>query len=263
MEFYSREIKHHYPKQVHLVDNPYLTTLTACLSQESCTQPHFNQLIKNIYRELFITIINNEWPRVPVTVPTRMTLAHPDQSLNSEVCDPKQKAVCVDVARAGMLPSQIFFDQLNEFIDPQNVRQDHFFASRITNSQNQVTHTELNTVKAGGPIDQALVFIPDPMGATGKSLSKIVQHYKENTQGKAKKFISAHLIVTPEFIRTVSVEHPDVILYAVRIDRGFSSPKALASAPGLHWDEERGLNDNHYIVPGAGGVGELINNSFV
>jgi hypothetical protein len=54
-----------------------------------------------------------------------------------------------------------------------------------------------------------------------------------------------------------------LIVYALRLDRGLSSDRALASVPGKYWDEERGLNDTQYIVPGAGGVGELLNNAWV
>lgn len=263
MEFYGRQIEHFYPKNVHILDNPYLTHLAAKVSQENCTQPLFNQTIRSLFTELFITIINNEWPVQATQLPTRMTSYHGDQKLQTSLFMANQKAVCVDIARAGMIPSQIFFDQLNGFANPEGIRQDHFFAARMTNHLNQVTHTEVNTLKAGGSIQDAIVFLPDPMGATGKSLCKILQHYKNSGDGKAKKFISAHMIVTPEFIKALTVEHPDVIIYAVRVDRGFSSSKALSSAPGKYWDEEKGLNDNQYIVPGAGGVGELINNSYV
>jgi uracil phosphoribosyltransferase len=37
----------------------------------------------------------------------------------------------------------------------------------------------------------------------------------------------------------------------------------LRTEPGTHWDEERGLNDIQYIVPGAGGVGEILNNAWL
>ena len=39
--------------------------------------------------------------------------------------------------------------------------------------------------------------------------------------------------------------------------------KALDAVPGTFWDEERGLNDQHYIVPGGGGFGEILNNAYV
>ena len=31
---------------------------------------------------------------------------------------------------------------------------------------------------------------------------------------------------------------------------------------GTHWERERGLNEQGYIVPGAGGMGEVLNNSW-
>ena len=45
-------------------------------------------------------------------------------------------------------------------------------------------------------------------------------------------------------------------------DRGLSTPEALAERPGTLWAEERGLNESGYIVPGAGGLGEVLNNSW-
>ena len=37
----------------------------------------------------------------------------------------------------------------------------------------------------------------------------------------------------------------------------------LQTTPGKRWAEEKGLNDRQYIVPGAGGVGEVLNNAWV
>ena len=63
--------------------------------------------------------------------------------------------------------------------------------------------------------------------------------------------------------RHVRAHHPEVVVYALRLDRGLSPPAVLRTVPGERWDEERGLTDHHYIVPGAGGLGEIMNNSFV
>jgi uracil phosphoribosyltransferase len=83
------------------------------------------------------------------------------------------------------------------------------------------------------------------------------------SRGKAKKFIAMHLIITPEYLSYISQHCPEVTVYAIRLDRGLSSQKALSSVPGTFWQEERGLNDKQCIVPGAGGLGEVINNSYV
>ncbi|MEM7647134.1 MAG: uracil phosphoribosyltransferase [Pseudomonadota bacterium] len=259
----SSQIDHGYPDQTVLLNHPYLSSLTAKVSLPETTQPLFNQIVKEIYAQILVAIMNDHWPLVERDLKTRMCEFHPEQRLKAHIFDPNQKAVCVDIARAGMLPSQVFFDHLNTVVDPSGIRQDHVYASRVTNEKNEVTHTELSSSKIGGDVDNSIVLIPDPMGATGLSLCEVIDYYKEKVPGKATKFIAAHLIVTPEYIKQVSERHPDVWIYAARLDRGLSSQEALAQVPGQLWDQESGLNDNQYIVPGAGGVGELINNSFV
>jgi uracil phosphoribosyltransferase len=115
--------------------------------------------------------------------------------------------------------------------------------------------------KIGGDIDNAIVLFPDPMGATGSTIAEAIDMYK--TRGKARKFVALHCIVTPEYLKKVQAKHPDLIIYAVRLDRGLSDIKILDTIPGTHWDQERGLNDKHYIVPGGGGFGEILNNAYV
>jgi hypothetical protein len=51
-------------------------------------------------------------------------------------------------------------------------------------------------------------------------------------------------------------------VYTARVDRGMSPPEVQAAPPGARWAEERGLDDEDYIVPGAGGVGEVLNQSW-
>jgi uracil phosphoribosyltransferase len=72
-----------------------------------------------------------------------------------------------------------------------------------------------------------------------------------------------HLIVTPEFIRRMRKDHPEMVIYAIRLDRGMSDEAVFSSGLGAMPDAEAGLNEIQYIVPGAGGVGEILNNSFV
>ena len=87
--------------------------------------------------------------------------------------------------------------------------------------------------------------------------------YKKSVKGKARKFIALHLIITPEYLSRLTKVHPDLIIYAVRLDRGLSSDEILKTIPGERWAEERGLDDHDYIVPGGGGFGEILNNSYV
>ena len=118
-------------------------------------------------------------------------------------------------------------------------------------------------MKIGGDVEHAFVLFPDPMGATGGSLAVAIDTYKKNVPGRIRKIINIHLIVTPEYLKKMTSDHPDVSVYAIRLDRGLSPPEVLATIPGTRWDEERGLTDHQYIVPGGGGFGEIMNNAYV
>ena len=72
-----------------------------------------------------------------------------------------------------------------------------------------------------------------------------------------------HLIVTPEYLKKILALPIDIQVFALRVDRGLSESHVLNSPLGLYWDQEKGLNSKQYIIPGAGGLGELLNNSFV
>ena len=126
-----------------------------------------------------------------------------------------------------------------------------------------VTGSQLLSSKIGGGKESAVGLIPDPMGATGSTLEMVLDHYRDQVPGNWQKVIALHLIVTPEYIRRMRKTHPELIIYALRLDRGLSPQAMLRSPPGLHWDQEKGLNENDYIVPGGGGFGEIMNNSFV
>ena len=97
------------------------------------------------------------------------------------------------------------------------------------------------------------------MGATGSSISDAIGLVK-TLPGSPTEIICVHLIITPEYIARVRSDHPDVHIFALRLDRGMSSADVLAEKPGTA-EPERGMNEVQYIVPGAGGLGELINNS--
>ncbi|WP_413290126.1 uracil phosphoribosyltransferase [Bdellovibrio sp. HCB337] len=258
-----QEITHHYGPRVHLVDNPFLSGLLAQLCSPQTFQPQINSLVEILYTHLISMVVTNEFDVEAFKIPTRMTEAHPGIELEGTRTARKQKAVCVNLARAGTFPSHLCYNFLHFALEPQNIRQDHIFAARITDLDHHVTGTHLGSVKIGGDVDGAHVLIPDPMGATGSTLVSSINYYKQKVQGTAKKFIALHLIVTPEYLKNVLTAHPDVVIYALRLDRGLSDKAVLRSPAGQHWDQEKGLNDLDYIVPGGGGFGEIMNNSFV
>ncbi len=263
MNYRLSEVEHLYGPNIHILNDPCLTSWLARLCSPETYQPQINMLVDYLYNGLLKTVVNRELPTEVVTMATRMTEAHPDSPYHGEILNLRQRVVTVNLARAGTFPSHICYNLLNNVLDPRQVRQDHILASRTTNETDQVTGTHLGAHKIGGDVNDAVVLFPDPMGATGNTIISALQHYKKNVEGRAKKFIALHLIVTPEYLKAVQEIHPDLIVYSCRLDRGLSSPQTLQATPGLHWPQERGLNEKHYIVPGGGGFGEIMNNSYV
>ncbi|MES2802917.1 MAG: hypothetical protein V4654_10520 [Bdellovibrionota bacterium] len=67
---------------------------------------------------------------------------------------------------------------------------------------------------------------------TSGTIKTAIDYYRSQVKGVAKGFI------------------------ALRVDRGLSAEHVLKSPLGLYWDQEKGLNNKQYIIPGAGGLGE-------
>lgn len=262
------EIEHHYGKNVHILSDPALFTYLAKLCEPETKQPTINALVKILYEGLIHTVIAHEFPRKPARVATRMAAKHSEAVFTAELVDRSQKVVSVDLARAGMLPSFTCYEALNFLLDPDNVRQDHLMMSRETDEKHQVIGTAAAGCKVGGSIEDSIVLIPDPMGATGSTLVRTLDLYKNGFNGtcrlgKARKYVAMHLIVTPEYLQNVQKRHSDLVIYALRLDRGLSPPAILNTRPGEKWEQERGLNEEQYIVPGGGGFGEILNNAYV
>ena len=259
--FHLSEREHRYGNNVHLVADPFLHSHLARLCDLGTHQPVINELVTTLYSSLIKLVVNHEFPQKQTVTHSRMSTTHPEGHFESPILDPSVPVVSVNLARAGTLPSHVCYTSLNYFMDPRKVRQDHISIARQTNDSQKVTASAVSGHKIGGPVDDAIVLFPDPMGATGSTLIESIDLFK--TYGKARKYIAIHCIVTPEYLKAVHAKHPDLIVYTIRLDRGLSSEKVLQSVPGTFWDEERGLNDQHYIVPGGGGFGEILNNAYV
>lgn len=261
--FQRPELDHRYGPNVHLIANPFLLSQLATLCAKGTYQPQVNRLVALLYSDLVKTVINAEFPRKKAAIPTRMIDHTPQGIYQGEVVDPEVRAVTVNIARAGTLPSQVTYDLLNVTLNPQLVRQDHIIMSREIDAAEKVVGSNIGGAKIGGDIDDAFVLFPDPMGATGGSLSTAIRMYKEKVPGRSRRILCLHLIVTPEYLKRMTTDHPDAVIYALRLDRGLSPPEVFGTAPGTFWDKERGLDDRQYIVPGGGGFGELMNNAYV
>jgi len=261
--FKLSELKHHYGPNVHLVGTPYTLSLLATLCAKETIQPAVNRLVGTLYTDLATQVLNQEFPRQQVTMQTRMIEYTPAGIYQGEVIDHEVRAVSVNIARAGTLPSQVTYDLLNTVLNPRLVRQDHIVMSRMLSEGDKVVGSSISGSKIGGDVDDAIVLFPDPMGATGGSLSTAIELYKKKVGGRMRKVVCMHLIVTPEYLKRMTTDHPDAAIYALRLDRGMSPDEVLGTEPGKLWEKERGLDDRQYIVPGGGGMGEVMNNAYV
>jgi uracil phosphoribosyltransferase len=262
LTFDKAELEHFYGDNTHILTDPVSLSQLAELCQARTTQPVINNLVRELYQFLIRTVVRQEFPTEEISIETRMAAVSEHGVWTGRVTKRAIKTVTVNIMRAGALPSQVSFDFFNRVLDPTFVRQDHVVMSRITDEDEQVKGARLSGSKIGGDVDNAMLLFPDPMGATGSSISEIISYYKEHVPGKAKSIFAVHLIVTPEYIKRMRDNHPDVKIFALRLDRGASPAAVLRERPGKFWEQESGLTKKQYIVPGGGGFGELINNSY-
>lgn len=256
-------LPHLYGPSVHLFDDPFLSTLLCSIGSPETGTDEVPRLVFTAYQRLLQEILGREFPRQSRRATTRMTAQEPLAFVQGDFLCRETKLVICAVIRAGILPAQACYEAAIQVLPPQNVRLDFLNMSRVTDAQHHVTGVRLDGSKIGGPVDGAVVLIPDPMGATGGTVCRAVDVYRSLGGGAPRRLVAAHLMATPEAVSRLTATWPDVQLYAGRLDRGLSSPQALASVPGTFRAEERGLNDVQYIVPGAGGMGELLTNSWV
>ena len=222
-----------------ILDTPYNLSLLAELGKPETLQPRISKIIEALYDNIFGIVMDNELEQETVSVKTRISAKDPRGVFHGKIFKKNQKAVVADVIRAGMMPSHQFYLKLTEILNPKFVRQDHIMSQRIE-TESGVEGSELTGSKIGGRINGAIVFIPDPMGATGGSVDEIVNFYRKNF-GKPKKFVIVNLVITPQYIKRLEKIKAPISLYAARLDKG--------------------LTKDDFIYPGLGGVGEMINNT--
>ena len=255
-------LTHRYGPNIRLFDDPFLSTLICRIGSPQVGTAELPGLVRTAYQRMLHEVLGEVFPRTQQRHATRMTAQEARAFVEAPMLCRDTKLVICSVIRAGMLPAQACYEAAVEVLPPENVRIDTLNMSRETGSDGRVVGVRLDGSKLGGPVDGAVVLLPDPMGATGGTVCRAVDAYRD-LGGEPRAVCAMHMMVTPEAIQRLRADHPDVLLYGGRLDRGLSSERALSSEPGAHPDEERGLNDVQYIVPGAGGMGEMLTNSWV
>lgn len=253
---------HGYGPGVHILEDAWTAAATAKLSSPDCTHTELVQVVRALTTRLATTAFGRELPTSERSVRTRMAEKHGELGTwRGEALDRAAEVVVLDVIRGGIIPSQTCFELLSLVHPIERLRLDHLNMQRVPGEDGRVDRVELTGSKVGGSIEGSTLVIPDPMGATGGTILRALEHLKA-AHGMPSRLILIPLICTPEFLRAVQTLDVDLSVYTARVDRGMSDRDVLASPLGARWAEERGLDDEDYIVPGAGGVGEVLNHSW-
>ena len=140
--------KHHYGPRVHLIDDAFHFSLLSRLCHPNTVQPEINRAVAKLYQQLLTTVVNQELEQEDFQSSTRMTYHYPQQKLSGRRVKSEQKLVCVDLMRAGIYPSQVCYEELHWVVSPENIRQDHLFASRVTEVSSKGSSLEGSTQSA-------------------------------------------------------------------------------------------------------------------
>lgn len=257
------ELSHDYGPRVHVLDEPSLLSVLARLGSPTTGTAEVPALVRTAYARLFLAALDHHFPTEHAAVPTRMIESEPRGVYRGAVFDRSTRLVICAVVRAGILPAQTCYEIACHMLPAENVRIDFLNLSRETDAGGRVTGVRMDGSKLGGDVDGAVVVIPDPMGATGGTVCRAVEIYRSLGRRGPRAVIALHLMCTPEATQRVLASTDDTHLWCGRFDRGLSPDHVLATPPGTHRDLERGLSDVQYVVPGAGGLGELLTNSWV
>lgn len=263
------QVDHYYGKNVHIVKNILILNYLARLGSPHTLQPDIEYLIQDIYNILTNIIVNNEFAVKDIRLNTRMDHLYRDRGVYfGPIVDPDQKVVVTNIIRSGIIPAGVIYSHLAGMLSPRLIRQDHVVIEKKFNAPDNYKSAKIIHENIEGPINNAIVIIPEPMGASGNTSIQILDLYTNKMPnqrninlGQAKKIIFAYLVVTPECVRTIHQKYPEAIIYAGRLDRGLSDELVLQSKPGQYINVERGLSDEGYIVPGLGNISEIVNNT--
>lgn len=255
-------LKHAYGERVYIQDDALSATLLARLSSADTPHPELMAVLRAAYQHLGMQAFGMSLSACEAEIPTRMLALQPDAGVwRGMLLDPSERVVVLDIMRGGIVPAQTLFELLTLVLPLDSLRLDHLDMARISDESGRVSGVDLRAAKVGGTLEGATLVIPDPMGATGGTLRRAVSWLCEH-HGTPKQILALPLIATPEFLAVTRDLDQEVQVFAGRVDRGLSPAHVLRETPGACWDEERGLTETGYIVPGAGGLGEVINNSW-
>ena len=203
--------------KVHIMDHPLIHHKLAVLRNKETPVKEFRELVNEISGLMCYEATRN-LPVKEVEVETPVAVAKCHMLAG-------KKLAIVPILRAGLG----MVDAMVSLIPSAKI-------GHIGLYRDPVTHLPVEYYcKLPEDIENRVVFVVDPMLATGGSAVAAIDFLKEHG---CKNIIMMNIIGCPEGIKTVTEAHPDVELYLAACDEK--------------------LNDHAYIVPGLGDAGDRI-----
>ena len=202
---------------VHIMDHPLIHHKLAVLRNKETPVKEFRELVNEISGLMCYEATRN-LPLMEVDVETPIAVA------KCKMLAGKKLAI-VPILRAGLG----MVDALVDLIPSAKI-------GHIGLYRDPETHEPVEYYcKLPEDVDKRMVFVVDPMLATGGSAVAAIDFLKKHG---CKNIIMMNIIGCPEGIKTVQEAHPDVDMYLAACDEC--------------------LNDHAYIVPGLGDAGDRI-----
>ncbi|MBZ0199081.1 MAG: uracil phosphoribosyltransferase [Ignavibacteriaceae bacterium] len=197
-----------------LIDNPLIKRDVTLLRDKNTQPEQFRAVVKRISSVLSVEIAKDfELDKIEVDTPLEKT----------DGFKLKQQVVLVPVLRAGLGMVAGFLGLM------PYARVGHIGLQRDEETLLPVEYY----YKTPRDIEKAEVILLDPMLATGGSGSEAIKFLKKRG---AKNIVFACLVASPEGIKKITEDHPDVIIFGAALDRE--------------------LNSKGYILPGLGDAGD-------
>ncbi len=199
---------------LHIVSNPLISRDITYLRNKETKEYQFRLALRRIAYALAIEISNEfELREFEVETPLEVTKGY----------NLKKQVVLVPVLRAGL-------SLVNSFIEMiPNAKVGHIGLQRDEKTLKPIDYY----YKAPKNLDTSKVIVLDPMLATGGSASAAFRFLKDKG---ANDCVMASLIASPEGVKRLTNDHPNVPIYTAMLDRE--------------------LNENGYILPGLGDAGD-------
>ncbi len=204
-------------KSVHVFEHPLIRHKLTKLRSVDTPPSDFRRLVK----EISLLLVYETTRDLPVQDIEVQTPLEKTRGYHFE----GEKLIFVPILRAGLG----ILEGMSEVIP--SARIGHIGIYREPKTLESVEYY----AKMPDNVPASQVFILDPMLATGNSAVAAIQRIKEFNPISVK-FVC--ILASPEGIKALHDEHPDVAIYTAAIDRG--------------------LNEKGYILPGLGDAGDRL-----